>query len=68
MEETMEELEKFDHTQVMVKQRENQRIKRDLERCKNVLNSTSPPPTLVPGMYTVYSYVCILYTLADFHS
>ncbi|XP_001335383.3 olfactomedin-4 [Danio rerio] len=49
MEETMEELEKFDHTQVMVKQRENQRIRRDLERCKNVLNSTSPPPTLSPG-------------------
>ncbi|XP_051740718.1 olfactomedin-4-like [Ctenopharyngodon idella] len=49
MEETMEELEKFDHMQVMVKQRENQRIKRDLERCKDVLNSTTPAPTLSPG-------------------
>ncbi|XP_048013476.1 olfactomedin-4-like [Megalobrama amblycephala] len=49
MEETMVELEKFDHTQVMVKQRENQRIKRDLERCKDVLNSTAPAPTLSPG-------------------
>ncbi|KAK7117417.1 hypothetical protein R3I94_022856 [Phoxinus phoxinus] len=50
MEETMVELEKFDHTQVMVKQRENQRVKRDLERCKDVLNSTTPAPTLPPGL------------------
>ncbi|XP_067292830.1 olfactomedin-4-like [Pseudorasbora parva] len=49
MEETMVELEKFDHTHVMVKQRENQRIKRDLERCKDVLNNTIPAPTLSPG-------------------
>ncbi|KAF4094973.1 olfactomedin-4-like isoform X1 [Onychostoma macrolepis] len=49
MEETMTELENFDHTQVMVKQRENQRIKRDLERCKEELNSTSPALTLSPG-------------------
>ncbi|KAK2867070.1 hypothetical protein Q8A67_025187 [Cirrhinus molitorella] len=49
MEETMTELEKFDHVQVMVKQRENQRIKRDLEHCKAELNSTSPAPTLSPG-------------------
>ncbi|XP_016296528.1 olfactomedin-4-like [Sinocyclocheilus anshuiensis] len=49
MEETMTELENFDHTQVMVKQRENQRIKRDLKRCKEEFNSTSPAPTLSPG-------------------
>uniref|UniRef100_A0A8C1VEN3 Olfactomedin-like domain-containing protein n=1 Tax=Cyprinus carpio TaxID=7962 RepID=A0A8C1VEN3_CYPCA len=49
MENTMTELEKFDHMQVMVKQRENQRIKRDLEHCKAELNSTSPAPTLSPG-------------------
>ncbi|XP_067235582.1 olfactomedin-4-like [Chanodichthys erythropterus] len=49
MEDTMEELEKFDHTQVMLKQRENQRIKRDLEWCKDALNSTTPAPTLSPG-------------------
>ncbi|TRY93629.1 hypothetical protein DNTS_029700 [Danionella cerebrum] len=49
MEKTMMELEKLDHTQVMVKQRENQRIRRDLERCKNVLNSTLAPPTISPG-------------------
>uniref|UniRef100_A0A672NHN9 Olfactomedin-like domain-containing protein n=1 Tax=Sinocyclocheilus grahami TaxID=75366 RepID=A0A672NHN9_SINGR len=49
MEETMTELENFDHTQVMVKQRENQHIKRDLERCKEEFNSTSPAPTFSPG-------------------
>ncbi|XP_043083925.1 olfactomedin-4-like [Puntigrus tetrazona] len=49
MEETMSELENFDQTQVMVKQRENQRIKRDLNRCKEDLNSTSPSPTLISG-------------------
>ncbi|XP_051975253.1 olfactomedin-4-like [Xyrauchen texanus] len=45
----MVDLEKFDHSQVMMKQRENQRIKRDLEHCKDELNATSPPPTLSPG-------------------
>ncbi|XP_050956369.1 olfactomedin-4 [Labeo rohita] len=49
MTDTMTELEKFDHVQVMVKQRENKLIKRDLERCKEELNSTSPAPTLSPG-------------------
>ncbi|XDV53136.1 hypothetical protein PO909_021718 [Leuciscus waleckii] len=49
MEETMVELEKFDHTQVMVKERENQRVKRDLDRCKDVINSTTPASTLSPG-------------------
>ncbi|KAK2867068.1 hypothetical protein Q8A67_025185 [Cirrhinus molitorella] len=49
MMDTMTELEKFDHVQVMVKQRENELIKRDLERCKEELNSTSPAPTLFPG-------------------
>ncbi|CAM4734298.1 unnamed protein product [Leuciscus chuanchicus] len=39
IEETTVELEKFDHTQVMVKERENQRVQKDLERCKDVLNS-----------------------------
>ncbi|KAG1938261.1 olfactomedin-4-like [Pimephales promelas] len=48
MEETMAELERFDHAQVMEKQRENQRVKRDLEWCKDVLNSTTPAPTLPP--------------------
>ncbi|XP_052399984.1 olfactomedin-4 isoform X2 [Carassius gibelio] len=49
MENTMTELEKFDHTQVMVRQRENQHIKRDLEHCRADLNSTSPAPTLSAG-------------------
>ncbi len=59
MEETMTELENFDHMQVMGKQRENQRIKRDLERCKEELNSTSPAPTLSPGTHKLvyHNYV-----------
>ncbi|XP_051739439.1 olfactomedin-4-like [Ctenopharyngodon idella] len=49
MKEKMVELEEFDHTQVMVRERENQRIKSDLERCTDVLSSTSLAPTLSPG-------------------
>ncbi|XP_065147685.1 olfactomedin-4-like [Paramisgurnus dabryanus] len=49
MNETMMDLEDFDHTLVMEKQRENQRIKRDLKLCTDELNATSPPPTLSPG-------------------
>ncbi|ROL54564.1 Olfactomedin-4 [Anabarilius grahami] len=49
MKEKMVELENFDHTQVMMRERENQRIKSDLERCTDVLSSTSPAPTLSPG-------------------
>ncbi|XP_056307366.1 olfactomedin-4 [Danio aesculapii] len=49
MQETMEELEMSDHTQAMVKQRQNELLKKELVRCQNVLNSTLPPPTLSPG-------------------
>ncbi|XP_058623920.1 olfactomedin-4-like isoform X2 [Onychostoma macrolepis] len=49
MTKTMAELEKFDHLQVMAKERENEIIKKDLEQCKEELNSTSPAPTLSPG-------------------
>lgn len=53
----MAELENFDHTQVMVRERENQRLKSDLERCTDVLSTTSPAPTLSPGTYKlVYHY------------
>ncbi len=63
----MTELENFDHTQVMVKQRENQRIKRDLERCKEELNSTSPALTLSPGTHKLvyHNYVTAAKTLKD---
>ncbi len=55
----MTELENFDHMQVMGKQRENQRIKRDLERCKEEINSTSSAPTLSPGTHKLlyHNYV-----------
>uniref|UniRef100_A0A8C2KGM0 Olfactomedin-like domain-containing protein n=1 Tax=Cyprinus carpio TaxID=7962 RepID=A0A8C2KGM0_CYPCA len=46
---TMAELEKFDSLQVIAKEHENKVIKRDLERCNEELNSTSPTPTLSPG-------------------
>ncbi|XP_042609331.1 olfactomedin-4-like [Cyprinus carpio] len=49
MTETMAELEKFDSLQVIAKEHENKIIKRDLERCNEELNSTSPTPTLSPG-------------------
>uniref|UniRef100_A0A8C2KKK6 Olfactomedin-like domain-containing protein n=1 Tax=Cyprinus carpio TaxID=7962 RepID=A0A8C2KKK6_CYPCA len=49
MTETMAELEKFDSLQVIAKEHENKVIKRDLERCNEELNSTSPTPTLSPG-------------------
>ncbi|KAI7812141.1 putative olfactomedin-4-like [Triplophysa rosa] len=45
MKDTIAELENFDHTMVILKQRENQRIKRDLKLCEKELNATSPPPT-----------------------
>uniref|UniRef100_A0A8C1UWV2 Olfactomedin-like domain-containing protein n=2 Tax=Cyprinus carpio TaxID=7962 RepID=A0A8C1UWV2_CYPCA len=49
MTKTMAELEKFDSLQVIAKEHENKIIKRDLERCNEELNSTSPTPTLSPG-------------------
>ncbi|XP_073687703.1 olfactomedin-4-like [Garra rufa] len=67
---TMRELEKFDHMQVMVKQRENELIKRDLERCKEELNSTSPAPTLFPGLcgvgHVVNISVSTTYSLTEY--
>uniref|UniRef100_A0A8C2FBT4 Olfactomedin-4-like n=1 Tax=Cyprinus carpio TaxID=7962 RepID=A0A8C2FBT4_CYPCA len=48
MKNTMVELEKFDNMQVIKKDRENQRVKRDLEQCKNELKATLPPPTVPP--------------------
>lgn len=54
MKETMAELENFDHTLVIMKQRENQRIKRDLKLCEEELNSTSPPPT--PSIGIIYGF------------
>ncbi|XP_052453611.1 olfactomedin-4 [Carassius gibelio] len=49
MKDTMAELEKFDNMQVIKKDRENQRVKRDLEKCKNDLKVTLPPPTVAPA-------------------
>ncbi|XP_016113789.1 olfactomedin-4-like [Sinocyclocheilus grahami] len=49
MKDTMAELEKFDNMQVIKKDRENQRVKRDLEQCKNELKATLPPPIVPPG-------------------
>ncbi|KAF4094976.1 olfactomedin-4-like [Onychostoma macrolepis] len=49
MKDTMAELEKFDNMLVIKKDRENQRVKRDLEQCKNELKVTLPPPTVPPG-------------------
>ncbi|KAK2867072.1 hypothetical protein QQF64_022739 [Cirrhinus molitorella] len=46
---TMAELEKFDNLQVIKKERENLRIKRELEECKNGHKATLPPPTLPPA-------------------
>ncbi len=45
----MAELEKFDNMLVIKKDRENQRVKRDLEQCKDELKATLPPPTVPPG-------------------
>ncbi|XP_030630318.1 olfactomedin-4-like [Chanos chanos] len=45
----MEELEKFDHTRVVSKQRENQRLKRELTECRDELQATPLPPTPEPG-------------------
>ncbi|XP_051739423.1 olfactomedin-4-like isoform X1 [Ctenopharyngodon idella] len=49
MKDTMEELEKFDNMQVIKKERENQRIKRELEQCKEEIKATAPPPTVPPA-------------------
>ncbi|XP_059402344.1 olfactomedin-4-like [Carassius carassius] len=48
MKNTMVELEKFDTMQVIKKDRENKRVKRDLEQCKNELKATPQPPTVSP--------------------
>ncbi|XP_056596106.1 olfactomedin-4-like [Triplophysa dalaica] len=48
MKDTMEELEKFDNLQVIKKERENQRIKMDLEQCHKDLKPTPPTPTISP--------------------
>ncbi|KAG7329520.1 hypothetical protein KOW79_007694 [Hemibagrus wyckioides] len=40
----MEELETFDVSQVVSKQRENQRMKRDLAKCEHELHATPQPP------------------------
>lgn len=53
MKDTMAELEKFDNMLVIKKDRENQRVKRDLEQCKNELKATLPPPTVSPGTLTI---------------
>ncbi|XP_066506014.1 olfactomedin-4-like [Hoplias malabaricus] len=47
--EDMQNLEDFDYMQVVKKQRENQRMKRDLDRCQNKLQATAGPPTALPG-------------------
>ncbi|XP_017209619.2 olfactomedin-4 [Danio rerio] len=49
MKDTMEDLEKFDNMQVVKKDRENQRYKKQLEECKDELEATLPPPTVLPG-------------------
>ncbi|XP_016367061.1 olfactomedin-4-like [Sinocyclocheilus rhinocerous] len=48
MKDTMVELEKFDNMQVIKKDRENQRVKRELEQCKIEHKATLPPPTVPP--------------------
>lgn len=48
MKDTMVELEKFDNLQVIKKERENQRIKMDLEQCQKDLKPTPPTPTISP--------------------
>ncbi|KAG9272023.1 olfactomedin-4-like [Astyanax mexicanus] len=47
--EEMQELEEFDHMQVVKKQQENQRMRRDLDNCQHQLHSTAEPPTPPPG-------------------
>uniref|UniRef100_A0A673FY18 Olfactomedin-like domain-containing protein n=1 Tax=Sinocyclocheilus rhinocerous TaxID=307959 RepID=A0A673FY18_9TELE len=62
--ETMTELENFDHTQVMVKQRENQRIKRDLERCTHKLvyhNYVTTPKTRMVNVSGPKTYSLTVY-------
>ncbi|KAL1247361.1 hypothetical protein QQF64_022737 [Cirrhinus molitorella] len=48
MKDTMVELEKFDKMQVMKRYRENL-IKETLEKCKEELEASSPPPTVPPA-------------------
>ncbi|XP_030643213.1 olfactomedin-4-like [Chanos chanos] len=49
MREEMKELEAYDYMQVVKKQRENQRLKRELTKCRDDLEATPPPPTPEPG-------------------
>ncbi|XP_077066581.1 olfactomedin-4 [Siphateles boraxobius] len=49
MKDAMVELEKFDSMQVIKTNRENQRVKRSLEQCKEELNATAAPPTVPPA-------------------
>ncbi|XP_067292295.1 olfactomedin-4 [Pseudorasbora parva] len=49
MKDVMEELEEFDSMQVVKKDRENQRVKRDLDQCKDELKATAGPPTVPPA-------------------
>ncbi|XDV53132.1 hypothetical protein PO909_021714 [Leuciscus waleckii] len=49
MKDAMAELEKFDNMQVIKTNRENQRVKRNLEQCKEKLNATAAPPTVPPA-------------------
>ncbi|XP_076878370.1 olfactomedin-4-like [Brachyhypopomus gauderio] len=43
---SMQELEDFDYMQVVNRQRENQRMRRDLDQCQHQLHATAePPPT-----------------------
>ncbi|XP_053361942.1 olfactomedin-4-like [Clarias gariepinus] len=48
MTEGMTTLEAFDVSHVVIKQRENLRIKRDLVECQHELKATPPPPTPRP--------------------
>ncbi|KAI5617235.1 olfactomedin-4-like [Silurus asotus] len=48
MTEGVQEIESFDLSHVVSKQRENQRIKRDLAECQNELRATHQPPTARP--------------------
>lgn len=52
MSETMQELEAFDLSQVISRQRENQRMKRDLAECQDELHATMQPPTAHPSTST----------------
>lgn len=53
MTEGMQELETFDLSRVVGKQRDYRRMKRDLAECQHELQATPQPPTPHPRTYTL---------------